>query len=168
MATTPVLVPVESRSTGHGAETLQFQRLERVRAQRRVHRRRRLLVVAPLVIALAGVLGFTIVRRASFDRLDFPGAPAPNPADALPAAPSSAFGPPSAGVPPPARPDAVQRTATEPGRIELKANRRARLLPGSQDRGAVTPSGDEPQDTGAVDPTAAIDWLLKTSRTRSH
>jgi hypothetical protein len=170
MATAPVLVPIESRSLGHDAETLRFQRLERVRAQRRARRRYRLLLVTTLVIALAGagVLGFTVIRRTSFERLGSPSAPAPvdivTPAAALPAATGSAFDPPSAVVPPPTT-DAVRRDATQPARIQVEAERRARPRSDSQGRGAVVPSRDEPHD---ADPTAAIDWLLKTSRTRSQ
>lgn len=170
MATAPVLVPIESRSLGHDAETLRFQRLERVRAQRRARRRYRLLLVPTLVIALAGagVLSFTVIRRTSFERLGSPSAPAPveivKPAAALPAATGSAFDPPSAVVPPPT-PDAVRRDATQPARIQVEADRRARPRSDSRGRGAVAPSRDEPHD---ADPTAAIDWLLKTSRTRSQ
>jgi len=147
MATAPVLEPIESRSIGQDVETLRFQRLERVRARQRARRRRRLILVTTLMIALAGVgvLGFTAARRTSF----------------------SAFGPPAAVVPPPTRVDGVKRDAMRPPRIQADAGRRARPLSEGQGGGAVAPSRDEQQDAAAVDPTAAIDWLLKTSRTRS-
>ena len=146
MATAPVLVPTESRSRGRDTE---FQRLERVRAQRRARRRYRLFLVTMLLIVLAGVgvMGFATTRRASFERLGSPSSPAPiemvKPAAALPA-------------------------ATQPPRIQMGADQRARPLSNSQGRGAVAPSREEPRDAEAVDPTAAIDWLLKTSRSRSH
>jgi hypothetical protein len=159
MATAPVLVPIESRSIGQDAATLRFQRLERVRARQRARRRRRLILVTTLVIALAGagVLGFTAIRRASFERLVSPRAPVP----------VGMLKPPAAVVPPPTRVDRMKRDATQPPRIQRNADRRARPLSDSQG-GPVAPSRGEQQDTEAVDPTAAIDWLLKTSGTRSH
>jgi hypothetical protein len=174
MATTPALVPIESGSLGHDAEILRFQRLERVRARQRARRRHRVFLVTPLVIALAaaGVLGFAAIRRTSFERLGSPSTPASieilKPLPALPAATGSASGAPSAVVPPPTRADGVKREATQPPRIQIEAGRQARPRPDSQGRGPVAPSRDEPHDAEAVDPTAAIDWLLKTSRTRSH
>src|SRR5437899_1209832 len=113
MATAPVLVPIESRSIGHDAETRRFQRLERVRAQRRARQRYRLFLVTTLVIALAGagVLAFTTLGRTWFARLGSSSSPAPiemlRPAAASPAATGSAFSPPSAVVPPPPRAEAV-------------------------------------------------------------
>lgn len=173
MATAPVLDPIESRSIGQDAETLRFQRLARVRARQRARRRRRLILATALVIALAGVgiLGFTAIRRTSFERLDSPRAPAPvgtpRPAAASPAATGSAFGPPAAIVPPPIRVDGVERAATQPPRIQADGHRRARPLSDRQGGGVTAPSRDEQRHDEAVDPTAAIDWLLKTSRTRS-
>jgi len=173
MATAPVLEPIESRSIGQDAERLRFQRLERVRARQRARRRRQLILVMMLVIVLAGVgvLGFTAIRRTSSERLGSPRTPAPvgklKPPAASPATTSSAFGPPAAIVPPATRVDGVKRAATQPPRIQSDADRRARPLSDSQSGGAVAPSRDEQQDAEAVDPTAAIDWLLKTSRTRS-
>jgi hypothetical protein len=173
MATAPVLHPIESRSIGQDAEGLRFQRLDRVRARQRARRRHRLILVTTLVIALAGVgvLGFTAIRRTSFDRLGSPRASAPvgmlRPPAASPAATGSALGPPAAIVPPPSRVDGVKRDATQRPRIQPDADRRARPLSDSQG-GTVAPSRDQQPDTEAVDPTAAIDWLLKTSRTRSH
>ena len=170
MATAPVLVRIESRSIGHDTDTLPFQRLERVRAQRRARRRYRLFLVTTLVIALAGAggLGFATIRRTSFERLGSSSSPAPvemlRPAAASPAATGSAFGPPSAVMPPPPRADALRRDTTKPPRIQVQADRRARPLSDSQDRGAVAPSRDKAHDDEAVDPTAAIDWLLKTRR----
>lgn len=174
MATAPVLVSIESRSMGHDAETLRFQRLERVRARRRARRRHRLFFVTTLVIALAtaGVVRFTAIRRTSFERLGSASAAVPveivKPPAASPAATGSASPPPSAVVPAPTRAEGVKRDATLPPRIHVEADRRARSRSDSQGHGAVAPSRDAPHDAEAVDPTAAIDWLLKTSRTRSH
>ena len=173
MATAPVLGPIESRSIGQDTETLRFHRLERVRARQRAHRRHRLILVTTLVSALAGagVLGFTAIRRTSSERLGSPHTPAPigmlKPAAASPAATGSAFGQPATIVPSPTRADGVKRDATRPPRIQAGADRRARQLSDSQGGGAVTPSRDEQPGAEAVDPTAAIDWLLKTSRTGS-
>jgi len=173
MATVPVLEPIESRSIGQDVEPLRFQRLERVRARQRARRRHRLILVTTLVIVLAGVgvLGFTAIRRTSAERLRSPRTPAPvgmlKPAAASPAPTGSTFGPPAAIVPPATRVDGVKRAATQPPRIQADADRRARPLSDSQGSGAVAPSRGEQQNADAVDPTAAIDWLLKTSRTRS-
>jgi hypothetical protein len=167
MAAAPVLVPIESRSTTHDTEALRFQRLERVRAQRRARRRYRLFLGTTLatVVAGAGILGFIAIRRASFERLGFPSSPAPvemvKPAAAAPAATGSAFGPPSEAVPQPARADTVGRGATQPPRIQVEADRAARPRSNSEGPGAVAPSRDEPHNAEVVDPAAAIDWLLK-------
>src|SRR6266850_818918 len=173
MARAPVLDPIESRSIGQDAETLRFERLGRVRARRRARRRHRLILVTTIVIVLAGVgvLGFTAIRRTSSERFGSPRTPAPvgmlRPAAASPAATGPAVGPPAAIVPAPTRVDGVKRDATQPPRIQADADRRARPLSDSQGGGAVGPSRGESLDADAVDPTAAIDWLLKTSRTRS-
>jgi hypothetical protein len=109
MATAPVLVSIEFRSMGHDAETLRFQRLERVRARRRARRRHRLFFVTTLVIALAaaGIVGSTAIRRTSFERLGSASAAAPveivKPPAAWPTATGSASPSPSAVVPAPAR-----------------------------------------------------------------
>jgi hypothetical protein len=142
MAAAPVLVPIEA---------LRFQRLERVRAQRRARRRYRLFLGTTLATMLAGaaILGFIAIRRASFERLGSASSPAlvemVKPAAAAPAAAGSALGPPSEAVPQPARAEA----------------RAARPRSNSEGPGAVAPSRDEPHDAEVVDPAAAIDWLLK-------
>ena len=174
MATTPVLVPTESRSTGRDTETLRFQRLEHVRARRRARRRYRLFLITTLVIALAGagLLSFSTIRRGSFERLGSPGSSPPvemlRPAAALPVATGSAVGPASAVVPPPTRIDPVRGDATQPPRNHSKVDRRVRPMSNSYGRDAVAPSRHEPGDAEAVDPSAVIDWLLNTARTQSH
>jgi hypothetical protein len=181
MATVPVLDSIESRVIGQDAATLQFQRLERVRARLGARRRSRLIIATTLVIVLAsiGVLGFTVTRRTSFERLGSPrtpalvatltpaASPATDSAFGPPAATDSAFSPPAAIVPPPRRVDRVKRDASHPRRLQANANRRGRPRSHSEGRGAAAPSRDEQQDVGPVDPTAAIDWLLKTSPTRA-
>jgi hypothetical protein len=182
MATVPVLDQIESRSVGQNAATLQFQRLERVRARLGARRRYRLILAMKLVIVLAsvGVLGFTATRRISFERLGSPSAPAPvgtlKPPAASPAM-GSAFGPPAATdsafgqraaiVRPPRRVDRVKRDATYPPRLRANAKRRGRPLSDRQGGGAAAPSRQQ-EDVEAIDPTKAIDWLLKTSPTRGH
>jgi hypothetical protein len=175
-ATVPVLDSIESRSIGQDSATLQFQRLERVRARLSARGRSRLIIATKLVVvpASVGVLGFTATRRTSFERLGSAGAPAlvatltpaASPATDFafgpPAATDSAFSP-TAIVPPPRRVYRVKRDATHPRRLQANANRRGRPRSHSEGRGAAAPSRDEQQDVGPVDPTAAIDWLLTTS-----
>jgi hypothetical protein len=167
MAAAPVLVPIESSSAGHDTEALGFQRLERVRAQRRARRRYRLFLGATLatMLAGAGILGFIAIHRTSLERLGSASSPALDemvkPATAAPAATGSALGPPFEAVPQPARADTVRRGATQPPRIQVEADRPARPWSGSDGPGAVAPSRDEPRDAEVVDPAAAIDWLLK-------
>jgi hypothetical protein len=174
MATTPVLAPTESRSTGHATEILRFQRLEHVRARRHARRRYRLFLITTVVIALAGagLLSFTTTRRTSFERLGSPGSSPPvemlQPAAALPVATGSVVGPASAVVPSPTRVEPVSRDATQPPRNQSKVDRRARPMSNSSGRAAVAPLRDEPREAEAVDPAAVIDWLLNTSRTQSH
>ena len=155
MAAAPA--PIETRSTTGDTEALQFQRLERVRAQRRVRRRSRLFFATTLVITLAaaGVTGVIAIRRGSFERPSSSKPPVEmvKPAVAAPAATSAVPGPPLVDVSQPARADnTMRRGATRAPRIHVEA-----------DRGpdAVAPPHDEPHDTDAVDPAAAIDWLLK-------
>jgi hypothetical protein len=158
MAAAPV--PIESRSTTD-TEALQFQRLERVRAQRRVRRRYRLLVASTLAITLAGAgaMGIIAIRRTSFERLGAPSSRPPvemaKPAVAAPAATSAAPGPPLVDVSQPAGADTVRHGESRAPRIHAEADRGP---------GAVLPSRDEPHDTDAVDPASAIDWLLKRGR----
>jgi hypothetical protein len=147
---------IESRSTTSAPEALQFRRLERVR-QRRVRRRYRLFIAATLMITLAGV-GVIAIRHASLEHLGSSSSqpPAPvemvKPAAAAPAGPSVAPGPPLVDVSQPAGAVTGRRRETRTPRIHAEP-----------DRGpsAVAPRRDEPHDTDAVDPAAAIDWLLK-------
>ena len=138
---------IESRSTTGDPEALQFQRLERVR-QRRVRRRYRLFIAATLVITLAGV-GVIAIRHASLEHLGSSSSqpPAPvemvKPAAAAPAGPSVAPGPPLVDVSQPQAADTVRRRETQAPRIHAEADR------------------DVLHETDAVDPAAAIDWLLK-------
>ena len=178
MATVPVLEAIESRSIGQELATLRVQRLERVRARQRAHRherfrarrrarRRHRLILFGIVLAGVGVVGFTAIRRTSFDRLVFPQGPAPvgmvrSPA-APPAATESALGPPSAIVPASTRVDDVTRGATQSPAIRADADRPTRPLSDSQGGSAVASSHAE-RNIGTVDPTAVIDWLLKTPR----
>jgi hypothetical protein len=167
MVAAPVLVPIESRSTTHDTEALRFQRLERVRAQRRARRRYRFFLITTLAIVLAGggVLGFVAIRRTSFERLGSPSSPPPvvivKPAAAAPAATTSAPVPLPEDGPQPTRAGTVRRGATQPSRIQVETDRATHPLSNSEGPGAVAPSRDEPHDAEVVDPAAAIDWLLK-------
>jgi len=167
MVAVPVLVPIESRSTTHDSEAIQFQRLERVRAQRRARRRYRFFLITTLAITLAGagVLGVVAIRRTSFERLGSPSSPPPveivKPAAAAPAATAPAPVPLSEDGLQPTRADTVRRGATHPSRTQVETERAARPLSNSEGTGAFAPSRDEPHDADAVDPAAAIDWLLK-------
>ena len=173
MVAAPVLVPIESRSTTHDTEALRFQRLERVRAQRRARRRYRFFLITTLAITLAGagVLGFVGIRRTSSERLGSPSSPPPveivKPAAAAPAATASA--------PVPLSEDRLQPTrANTRGAARLnhlvpraETDRSARPLSNTEGPGAIVPSRDEPHDADAVDP-AAIDWLLKRLARDAH
>ena len=151
---------IESRSTTGDTEALQFQRLERVRAERRVRRRYRLVLTATLAIALvgAGVMGFIAIHRTAVERVDTftsrPPAPVEmvKPPVAAPAVTGAAPAPPLVDVSRSAGADTVRRRETQAPRIHAEA-----------DRGpsAVAPLRDEPHETDVVDPAAAIDWLLK-------
>jgi len=167
MVAAPVLGPIESRSTPHDSEALRFQRLERVRAQRRARRRYRFFLITTLVIMLAGtgVLGFVTIRHTSFERLGSPSSPPPveivKPAAAAPAATTSAPAPLSEDGLRPARADTVRRGATQPSRTQVETDRAARPSSNSESPVVIAPSRDEPRDGDAVDPAAAVDWLLK-------
>lgn len=178
MATVPVPEPIESGPIGQEAATLRFQRLERVRARQRAHRherfrarrrarRRHRLILLVIVLAGVGVVGFTAIRRTSFDRLVSPQGPAPvgmvkSPV-APPAATESALVPPSPIVPAATRVYDVTRDATRSPAIPAAADRLTRPLSDSQDGSAVASSRAE-RNIGTVDPTAVIDWLLKAPR----
>jgi hypothetical protein len=112
MATTPLLdSEIESRLLEQHAATLQFQRLERVRARQRSRHR---VIVTTLGLALAGVgvLSFIVVRGTSFERLGHfrTQAPASMPAQGAVSTPAtdSALSPTSTLVPPPAPADEVK------------------------------------------------------------
>lgn len=151
---------IESRPTTGDAEALQFQRLERVRAQRRVRRRYRLVLTATLAIALAGagVMGFIAIHRTALERAgsSSPRPPAPGemvkPAVAAPAVNGASPSTPLVDVSQPAGADTARRRETQAPRIHAEADRGP---------GVVAPLRDQPHETDAVDPTAAIDWLLK-------
>jgi hypothetical protein len=203
MATAPLLdSAIESRLLEQDAATLQFQRLERVRARQRSRRRHR-VIVTTLGMALAGVgvLGFIVVRGTSFERLGHfrTQAPASMPAQGAVSTPArdSALSPTSTLVPPPARADDVKPDvkpdvaqahrvqANGPPAYGLKSPPRglstrpvvpgesapdlSRLnqLPDRQAGGVTDPSRAEQSAAEVVEPAAVIDWLLKTSRTRS-
>src|SRR5215831_16423707 len=107
---------------GQQAATVEFQRLERVRAEQRSRRKRRVVVAVTLGIALAGVSlsGFLAVHRTpsegngSDHRPSPVGMPeleaAPTPTAAVPLRPTPSVSPqPAPSVPlKPARPDNVR------------------------------------------------------------
>lgn len=173
MTTAPVLDPGDLRPTEQDPATLQFQRLERVRSQLRARRRRRWILVATLVmiVAGAGIVGFSAVRRTSIARAAHftPPArvpmPAPTPMSAVipvpppvPTMPTPAPTPVSAVITVPPPPPAVPAAPPVNGATRDVA----RPLPARSDsHRAPAPARDEARD---ADPTAAIDWLLNTSR----
>jgi hypothetical protein len=156
METAPVLDPIESRSIGQD-ETLRFQRLERVRARQRTRRwRQRLILVTALVTALAGIgiVGFT-KRHAVSTAVGKPAAPSP-----------------TSGIAPAATGEGeLKRDAAPPPPLPAVAPAPPPHSPapaaGRSGGAAVAPRAT-PHDTEAGDATAAIDWLLKTSRTGSR
>jgi len=170
----PVLDSIDSRSIGQD-ETLRFERLERVRARQRARRRQRLILVTVLTTTLAGIgiLGFTkrhtvstVVGKPAAVRPVFTIAPAPSGDGELK----------RDAVPPPRLPDAVPPlrlpdAAAPPPRLPAVAPPPAPhspAPPAGRSDGATVPSRAEPRDAEAGDSTAAIDWLLKTSRTGSR
>jgi hypothetical protein len=188
----PVLDSIESRSIEKD-ETLRFERLERVRARQRARRRQRLILVTVLTTTLAdiGILGFTkrhtvstAVGNPAAVTPTFTIAPAPSgdgelnrdaaPPPRLPdAAPPLRL--PAAAAPPPrlpavALPPRPPADAAPPPRLPAVAPPapHSPAPPAGRSDGATVPSRAEPRDAEAGDSTAAIDWLLKTSRTGSH
>jgi hypothetical protein len=199
MPTAPLLdSAIESRLLEQHAATLQFLRLERVRARQRSRRKHR-VIVTTLGMALAGVgvLGFIVVRGTSFERLGHfrTQAPASMPAREAVSTPArdSPFSPTSTFVPPLARVEEVKPDVGQAHRIQangppahgLKSpprglstravvpgeaapdTSRSNQLPHRQAGGVTDPSRAEQSPAEVVDPAAVIDWLLKTSRTRS-
>jgi len=171
----PVLDSIDSRSIGQD-ETLRFERLERVRARQRARRRQRLILVTALTTTLAGIgiLGFTkrhtmstVVGNPAAVRPVFTIAPAPSGDGELKRDAAPPLRLPDAAAPPPRLPD----VAAPPPRLPAVAPPPAPHSPASpagRSDGATVPSRAEPRDAEAGDSTAAIDWLLKTSRTGSR
>ena len=161
----PVLDSIDSRSIGQD-ETLRFERLERVRARQRARRRQRLILVTVLTATLAGIgiLGFTkrhtvstAVGKPAAVRPMFTIAPAPSGDGELK----------RDAAPPPRLPDAAAAPPRLPGVAPPPAPH-SPAPPAGRSDGATVPSRAEPRDAEAGDSTAAIDWLLKTSRTGSR
>jgi hypothetical protein len=161
----PVLDSIDSRSIGQD-ETLRFERLERVRARQRARRRQRLILVTVLATTLAGIgiLGFTkrhtvstAVGNPAAVRPMFTIAPAPSGDGELKRDAAPPLGLPDAAAPPPRLPAVAPPPAPH-----------SPALPAVRSGGARVPSRAEPRDAEAGDSTAAIDWLLRTSRTGSR
>jgi hypothetical protein len=169
----PVLDSIESRSIEKD-ETLRFERLERVRARQRARRRQRLILVTVLTMTLAGIgiLGFT-KRHTVSTAVGNPAAVTPT--FTIAPAPSGDGELNRDAAPPPRLPDAAPplrppADATPPPRLPAVAPPapHSPAPPAGRSGGATVPSRAEPRDAEAGDSTAAIDWLLKTSRTGSH
>jgi len=185
---------VDPGSNERAAADLRFQRLERVRAQRRSRQQRRLIFISVLVLAMAGVcaLGFAAIRRALPERagaapahvpvgavtLPAPAPPAPamqppTPPAMQPPTPPAVLAPPitsaptRASSPTPAegaKPDAVVPRRTQP---EAPPARDV-TPPTNRLMGAPALQGDATTGSEPGDGTAAIDWLLNTSRTKDQ
>jgi len=161
----PVLDSIDSRSIGQD-ETLRFERLERVRARQRARRRQRLILVTVLTTTLAGIgiLGFTkrhtvstVVGKPAAVRPVFTIAPVPSGDSELKRDAAPPLRLPDAAAPPPRLPAVAPPPAPH-----------SPAPPAGRSDGATVPSRAEPRDAEAGDSTAAIDWLLKTSRTGSR
>jgi hypothetical protein len=166
MATVPVLDPIESRSVGQDVETLQFQRFERVRARQRARRDRQILVVM-LIFVLSSIALLALAKRPTISgAASTPSATPTTPAAiTMPVTVQAAASRPAA--PEPVRVDEVKRdgTSTTPPPAErAPAPRRRMPFSGRSGESASVPSRPEPRDADVGDGTAAIDWLLKTSR----
>lgn len=160
MTTAPVLDPGDFRPTERDPATLQFHRLERMRSLLRARRRRRWIVLATLVMIVvgAGIAGFSTVRRTAIERAV--AAPSTAPARALEPGPAPVVGAvirvPSTIVPAPSPVNGASREMARPS------------PPRSDSPRAPAPARDEARDEARdADPTAAIDWLLNTSRAKS-
>jgi hypothetical protein len=175
LATVPCPDAIKRGSNERDAATLRFQRLERVRARQRCRRRHRLILVITLVVAPAGagVLGFTAVRRTSFELPGASRAQAPVGTSTPPAAPTlepgSALGPPSTIAPRPVRtqgpkPDAAPRRRVQPDAPLAHGV----AAPTNRVTGAPGHRRGDQGDAEVDDPTTAIDWLVKTSRARDQ
>ena len=185
---------VDSGSNERAAEDLRFQRLERVRAQRRSRQQRRLIFISVLVLAMAGVcaLGFAAMRRASPERAGATSArvpvgavtlpaPAPTPPPVRAPTPPAVLAPPITGAPtstPTSAPtSAPSPTPTEGAKLDAVVPRRAQpeappardvTPPTNRLTGAPAPERGATTGSEPADGTAAIDWLLKTSRTKDQ
>jgi len=194
---------VDPGSNERAAADLRFQRLERVRAQRRSRQQRRLIFISVLVLAMAGVcaLGFAAIRRALPERAG--AAPAHVPVGAVtlpaPAPPAPAMQPPTPpAMQPPPTPPAVQAptppavlappitsaptrasspTPAEGAKPDAVVPRRTQpeappardvTPPTNRLMGAPALQGDATTGSEPGDGTAAIDWLLNTSRTKDQ
>ena len=188
---------VDPGSNERAAADLRFQRLERVRAQRRSRQQRRLIFISVLVLAMAGVcaLGFAAIRRALPERagaapahvpvgaVTLPAPAPPAPAKQPPTPPAMQPPTPPAMQPPPtppitsaptrassptpaegAKPDAVVPRRTQP---EAPPARDV-TPPTNRLMGAPALQGDATTGSEPGDGTAAIDWLLNTSRTKDQ
>jgi hypothetical protein len=192
MATAPIVDATDSQATEQDVVTLQFQRLQRVRARQRSRRRHRLILIAPLLVGLAGagVVVFAAVLGTSLEwlldaRAPTPGDPPPPPAfSTIGTGLGAAVTPASALVPdaaPPQRPPADIRPASVARPSATRSTPRAAVpqagaaappspppLEERQDDAAVAPTRDEPNRVEAADAAAAIDWLLNRSRTNGR
>ena len=177
MATIAGPNPIDSGSNEREAEELRFHRLERVRARQRASRQRRLILISTLALALAGavVLGFAAIRRASSGHVDAAGAPPPvmsvTPVAPAPA-PEKTSAPPTS-APMPARSEGASADVAAPRRGQLDVLTPVAPPPTNRATGSSAPargdqrSGDQ-RSSEVGDPTAVIDWLLKTSRAKGQ
>jgi hypothetical protein len=132
-----------------------------------------LILVSALVLALmgAGVLGFTAVRRASLEHPSASASQAPiSMPVVLPApAPEKVLDPPTPSTPAPARTDGAKADVTMPRRVQSDAVPTSRATPpANRPTGSPTATRGEQPSLDAADGTAAIDWLLKTSRAKGQ
>jgi hypothetical protein len=159
---TSVQDAIESGSLGQDAATLQFRRLERVRARQRARRRLRFIRATALVMALAGigVVGFTALHRTSVQP---PGASPVRGAVSDAAPPSVA--PPAAREPAPRPAIAPAAPRDDAPAHDATRSRRTRVGTDPPTTGESDRSRRESPPAEIVDATAVIDWLLNTSPT---
>jgi len=185
---------VDPGSNERAAADLRFQRLERVRAQRRSRQQRRLIFISVLVLAMAGVcaLGFAAIRRALPERagaapahapvgaVTLPAPAPPPPAVQTPTPPAVQAPTPPAVLAPPitsAPTRASSPTPAEGAKLDAVVPRRTQpeappardvTPPTNRLMGAPALQGDATTGSEPGDGTAAIDWLLNTSRTKDQ
>jgi hypothetical protein len=178
----------DSRTTGQEAGTVQFQRLQRVRARQRSRRRWRLIAVLTppaVVLAGAGVVMFVAILGATLERVLEARAPAWADTTTPPSLSTPGMEPATTAVSPPA----AEATPPPSRRVDVASPAAARIAarpstpraavpdtatvprgapapPDAEDDEAAPSARAERGEAEAADPATAIEWLLNGPRGR--